>query len=321
MGKIDSQSKMYFSDSKRFADIFNFWIYNGESVIHPDELREKDPTEIALPGNNAKNSIQKIRDLLKFYTVMQDDKALYLLLGLEIESKTHYAMPARNMLYDAMNYARQMETIAKSHNNDKESKPTSDEFISGFWKDDHLMPVITLVVNISGKPWDGARSLHDMFVVKDPALLEFVPNYRMNLLSPDQIEEGDFGRFKTGIGALLQFIKHKDDKNMDWIRENKRFERVDRQTADLIQTVTGTKMDLNPNEEVVDMCMAWENSMNEARNEGLKEGKKEGKREGVNEEKIETAKRLLAKNAPLEIIQDATELTLDQIKKLTLCAE
>ena len=76
-------------------------------------------------------------------------------------------------------------------------------------------------------------------------------------------------------------------------------------------------MDLNPNEEVVDMCMAWENSMNEARNEGLKEGK----REGVNEEKIETAKRLLAKNAPLEIIQDATELTLDQIKKLTLCAE
>lgn len=104
---------------------------------------------------------------------------------------------------------------------------------------------------------------------------------------------------------------------MDWIRENKRFERVDRQTADLIQTVTGTKMDLNPNEEVVDMCMAWENSMNEARNEGILEGK----REGVNEEKIETAKRLLAANISLDIVQRATELTLDQISKIKFCAE
>lgn len=83
-------------------------------------------------------------------------------------------MVVRNMLYDAMNYAQQVAKAAASHASDPEARPTSDEFLSGFWKDDRLMPVITLVINISGKPWDGARTLHDMLALEDRRILPYI---------------------------------------------------------------------------------------------------------------------------------------------------
>ena len=229
---------------------------------------------------------------------MQDGRAIYLLFGLEIESKIHYAMPARSMLYDAINYANQIQKIAAKHSENPNKNITSDEFLSDFWKEDFLIPVITLTLNMSGKPWDGAIDLHEMFNTNDPRILNLVPNYPLNLLFPDKISDEDFCKFKTGVGQLMQFIKHKNDHNMEWIMEGKRFEHVDRETADLIQTVTGSQMNFQPNEEEVNVCRAWANSMNEA----------------IMGEKFETARRLLAKNYSLDIVQDVTQLTLDQIK-------
>ena len=48
--------------------------------------------------------------------------------------------------------------------------------------------------------------------------------------------------------------------------------------------------------------------------DGRKEGKELGIKEGILGEKLETAKRLLAKNFSLDIIQKATNLTIYQIK-------
>ena len=39
MGSIDAIAKKYASDNFRFADIFNFYIYDGEQVISPDNLK------------------------------------------------------------------------------------------------------------------------------------------------------------------------------------------------------------------------------------------------------------------------------------------
>ena len=223
MGKIDIEAKDYFSDSKRFADIFNFWIYEGRTVIQPHGLKEIDSQEIALPhGNNVKSPIQKFRDLLNIYASMEYDRAIYLILGLEFESKIHYAMPVRTMLYDAMNYSEQIQKISKIHRNKKSTqKMNNSEYLSGFLKNDRLIPVITLTVNISGSKWDGATNIHEMLDINDKFLLGFIPNYHINLLSPDQIDDKDFDKFTTGIGSLLQFIKHKNDKNMDWIKVKK----------------------------------------------------------------------------------------------------
>ena len=273
MGKIDTETKKYLDNDARFSDLFNFWIYGGEEVIKPDKLRELDTTAIAIPyGNKAKKHVQKYRDLLKLYSAKQDDEAIYLILGVEIEAKTHYAMPVRNMLYDALNYTQQVSDIAE-HNTKAHLHMTHDEFLSGLLESDRLRPVITLVFNVSGEPWKGATNVYDLLSVKDKRILQFVPNYQMNLLSPDLLNESDFDKFKTNLGAALQFIKHQKDDNMDWINNMKRLEHVDRATADFIQTATGTKFDIDDDDEVINVCRAWENSLNKAKTESEAKGK------------------------------------------------
>lgn len=69
-----------------------------------------DTTEVAVPyGKDKKKTIpypvQKYRDELKLFHAMEDGKAVYVLLGVENQSEIHYAMPIKDMVYDALGYA------------------------------------------------------------------------------------------------------------------------------------------------------------------------------------------------------------------------
>ena len=145
------QCKKYISDNTHFADVFNYLIYDGEPVIDPEDLLPLDTTEIVVPyGNEAREPDQRYRDVLKMWKVMTDGEAIYAVLGSEIQAKVHYAMPVKDMLYDSMHYAKQVEEAKRSYRNQKERKKrvrlTGGEFLSGFRKDDKLMPVITLAI-------------------------------------------------------------------------------------------------------------------------------------------------------------------------------
>lgn len=115
--KADSVTKDFVSDADVFADVFNYYIYGGEQVICPEELTEQDPTELALPygADGAVVAVQKFRDTRKLYAAMTDGKTGYVLCGVENQTNIHYAMAVRNNLYDALDYAGQVEEAAKSH--------------------------------------------------------------------------------------------------------------------------------------------------------------------------------------------------------------
>ncbi|MBM6801946.1 hypothetical protein H6B07_04535 [Mediterraneibacter glycyrrhizinilyticus] len=67
----------------------------------------------------------------------------------EAQDKIHYAMPVRNMVYDSLDYAEQVRIVQKGH---KGRYATSEEFLSGFGKEDKIYPVITLVFyDVGGK--------------------------------------------------------------------------------------------------------------------------------------------------------------------------
>ena len=277
MGATDTEAKAYMSDKTRFADAFNFAIYNGDYVIQPDNLNPMDTVAITLPYDvKAKAAIQKYRDLLKLYAAMQDEQAIYLVLGLELQTHIHYAMPVRGMLYDALNYSQQVTEAAASHRKNNTSQ-SNEEFLSGFHKEDRLMPVITLTLCLSAEPWDAPTSIHEMLSVTDERLLKFVPDYKLNLLTPAQIAEEDFGKFRTGLGAVMQFAKHRNDQDVNWMAGNKRFEEMDRETANLIKTVTGADIRFDEKGEVVNMWAAWENGINQARNDGFNNGEVKGR--------------------------------------------
>lgn len=281
MGKVDIATKQYMSHRDVIADVFNFYIYDGRQVIKPEKLQKIDTAEVALPyGNDAEIAVQKLRDNIMLWTMAMDDKAAYAVLGIENQDKIHYAMAVKNMLYDALQYAKQVEEAKRSYRNGlnkKRIKLNSEEFLSGLKKADRLMPVITLVVYFGDKDWDGAKSIHEMLSVDDDELLSYVPNYKINLIEPAKISDEDYDKFKTDVGSVLQFIKHQSDEDGSWIKGKTRFKHVEKEAVELINLITGSKITGEEKEEVVDMCRAWENSINNAMREGMREGELKGK--------------------------------------------
>lgn len=288
MGKVDIATKQYMSHRDVIADVFDFYIYNGRQVIKPEKLQKIDTAEVALPyGNDAEIAVQKLRDNILLWTMAMDDKAAYAVLGIENQDKIHYAMAVKNMLYDALQYAKQVEEAKRSYRNGlnkKRIKLNSEEFLSGLKKADRLMPVITLVVYFGDKDWDGAKSIHEMLSVDDDELLSYVPNYKINLIEPAKISDEDYDKFKTDVGSVLQFIKHQSDEDGSWIKGKTRFKHVEKEAVELINLITGSKITGEEKEEVVDMCRAWENSINNAMREGMREGELKGKIEILYEE-------------------------------------
>ena len=277
LSKKDTVTKEYMEDNAIFADAFNFYIYNGEQVIKPEKLKAIDTTEIALPygGKNEVVPIQKLRDVTK--VAMADDNAAYLLLGIENQSDIHQAMPVRNMLYDAIQYSSQVADIANSHRKGKDKADTNAEYLSGFYSTDKLLPVITLTIYFGADEWDAPKSIHDMFSVKDENILKFIPDYRLNLITPADIADKDFSKFHTELNIALKYIKYSKDKNklLNIIETDKAYKSVSKRTADMVSIVTNSDLKFSTREERVDMCEAIEGIKNDALNEGISEGKLE----------------------------------------------
>ena len=110
MGAKDIVTKDYTKESVVFADAFNQYIYKGEQVIKAENLRPLDTNLTGIPygAEGAGIPVQRYRDALKSVTAMEDDHRVYLLLAIEAQSEVHHAMPVRNMVYDALQYAAQV---------------------------------------------------------------------------------------------------------------------------------------------------------------------------------------------------------------------
>ncbi|MBQ7782329.1 MAG: transposase, partial [Lachnospiraceae bacterium] len=104
MSVKDTVTKDFMADSRVFADVFNQLIYEGNQVIQPEKLHPLDSVVASVPygADGAEIPTQRLRDGLKYLTAMEDDSAVYLLLGVENQTEVHYAMPVRDMLYDAL---------------------------------------------------------------------------------------------------------------------------------------------------------------------------------------------------------------------------
>ena len=281
MGRIDTETKAFMSDPSRFADAFNYLIYDGQPVIKPEQLKPLDTTEIVIPyGNNARAPQQKYRDVLKLLNVMRDHEAIYAVLGVENQTNVNYAMPVKNMHYDASNYVQQVLAAKKSYG--KEDRLTNAEFLSGFRKGDKLMPVITLVIYFGASEWDGPICIHDMLNTNNKRLLSFVPDYRINLIAPAQVPDEDFEKFSTDFRDVLQFIKcSKDEESLSRLAEdNERFLRMNPETAELINLITDSKLKLNIEEGTVNMCQAIQQMREHSKAAGIAEGKAVGIAEG-----------------------------------------
>ena len=66
MSAKDSMAKEYFADNARFADLCNNILYGGREVILPENLKERDTTEVLTAlGLEKTIAMQKLRDIFK----------------------------------------------------------------------------------------------------------------------------------------------------------------------------------------------------------------------------------------------------------------
>ena len=251
---------------------------------------------------------QKYRDVLKL--MMTDGNIAYCILGCEDQGAIHYAMPVKNMLYDSMQFARQVTKAAKSHRQEKEHKPTSDEFLSGFYKTDRLIPVVTLVIYWGPDRWDGPLTLKEMYTEADDAVMQYVPDYKINLIAPEQMSDDEIKEFKTSLKEVMLYIKYSKDKNklLEIAQEDPDFLSVDRQAAEVINTVTNSKLKYPEGKETINMCLA------------IEEMRMDSKREGEIKGAVETCKNFnMTLEKTIQYISDHFDVSLqqaeDEVKK------
>ena len=267
----DVSLKTFWRDNEHFADLFNATVFNGRQVLKPNKLTEMDTDVSATIQSKSYNeSITRNRDVVK----KMSDGVEFNILGLEIQDKTHYAMPLRTMTYDALGYIKEYNDIKKHHKLNKDSFSSHEEFLSGINKSDRFHPIITLVLYYGESLWDGPTCLSDMMVSMPDNIKAYFSDYKLNLV---QILDSDkYTFYNDDVRDVFNIARSIYNKDIDSIFSEYKTRNVDNEVIKLISVLTATPQIMNlckPNEQggKVNMCKAMEELKAEWQGESKKE--------------------------------------------------
>ena len=268
----DVSLKTFWRDNEHFADLFNATVFNGKQVLKPDKLTEMDTDVSATIHSKSYNeSITRNRDVVK----KMSDGVEFNILGLEIQDKTHYAMPLRTMTYDALGYIKEYNDIKKHHKLNKDSFSSHEEFLSGINKSDRFHPIITLVLYYGESLWDGPTCLSDMMISMPDNIKAYFSDYKLNLV---QILDSDkYTFYNEDVKDVFNIIRNIYNDDFESIYREYESRNVDIDVMELICNITSVPklMDLCTDTEqggTVNMCEAMKRFQAECESKGMKEG-------------------------------------------------
>ena len=294
-------AKELYENDLVFADTMNVLFFDGDPMIRAQDLSPLDPTEehtifddefinVTEIDENADKSQrkaeafcnQKYRDVLRMLQTQNGKLEVRIIVGAEIQSHIHYAMPIRNFEYDALNLSRQLSARQK-YNRENHLLKSRNEFLSGIKKGETFTPVLTVVVYLGKETWDAPKTLHEMFNLDGvpETLLAYVPDYRTAILQPESVTSKQLARMKSPLRHILGVIKAStnwQDMN-NYVNQNKNdLSHLDSLTAGIISEACNMNIPKQELEkEDVNMCEALVQLKEIGRQEGLSEGKIEGK--------------------------------------------
>lgn len=274
MGKKDITLNEFLGDPHIFADLLNGCCFCGRQEIRPEELLPMDSVQSTenrkgIPG-------KRIRDTKKLFYRYRPAAVL----AVENQENPDCRMPVRCMRYDADEYERQIKAIASVH---KEKTG-----FARFGKEDHLIPVFTLVLYYGAGRWDFPGRLHDLLEFGDAGewLRRMVPDYPMQLISVR--EDLNIDLFRTELREVMGILQRVDDKAAmrAFVNSNKdAFARMTERGFAVIVNCTNSRrlqkyMRDNREGGCIDMCRAFEEWMDDCRKEGRADGIKIGEERG-----------------------------------------
>lgn len=323
MGEPNNLLQRYFSDNERFADLVNTYV--GRDILVASDLEEKD-SQLNTRANKTRRqrSLSKQRDLIRKASMGMD----FVLIGIEHQLSTHYAMPIRTLLYDGMGYEEQLKNISKL--NRKKYALKGKELLSGFRKEDRVLPIFTLVIYYGQEPWDGAVDLYGLMDLQDvpEGIRNLIHNYPINLIQINTFEGVE--KFKKDIKAVFGFLQNTccKDRLEDFIKANYLdFENLDEEAYDVISHLTNARNLANlkqiyKKEGKINMCQAILDMIEdgkkagwtEGRDEGRIEGKIEGRDEGIRIGLKNACLKMLKKSGNYKLVSEALEISIEQLK-------
>lgn len=277
MGKNDVALSSYFSDPQIFADLFNAWMYGGEQVIDPESLMTEDSVQ---SRPEYVRPYKHVRDVVKMY---QRDGIQLVLLGIENQEKVDYSAPVRIMQFDGADYQNQVRRT-EEENRKRLGLKTG---LPAFFREDRIVPVITLILYFGEEEWDRPVRLHDMlaFPEGDTRIKTLVPDYPIHVISVRRNGSAgmDISLLHTELRQVFGFLQYQEDKEelKRYVEDNRTvFSRLSSNAAlFLAASAHETRLlkGLNREEEHYDMCRA----LDEWYADGVSEGEKRGEKNGI----------------------------------------
>ena len=133
-----------------------------------------------------------------------------MILGLENQSKIHYAMPLRHMIGDAFSYLKEYKELEAKNKKYKNYK-TKHEFLSKFQKTDRLHPIVTICIYYGEDEWDGPRSLIDMLYIPEE-FESLISEYKFNLI---ELRKSELLKFQNGdVKTIFDICRFIYNRNM-----------------------------------------------------------------------------------------------------------
>ena len=96
------------------------------------------------------------------------------------------------------------------------------------------------------------------------------------------------------------------------ITEDERFSRLERNAAMVINAVTNAGISIEPDSEVVNVCDAIQQMIND----GITQGEKIGEKQGRLNEKLTIARRMIESRFPEETVVSMTRLSPEEVREL-----
>ena len=280
---LDIILKEYISNNTIFADIVNYYLYDGKFVVKESDLKELDTTSVS----NNDDIFEKNRDLFKEVTIKEDNMNTYILFGIENQSKIDKKMILRVLLYDALSYRKQI------------LNKTEGKYI--------IKPVITIVIYYGTKKWSAPKTLHEMFKNENKELLEYIPNYHLNLIEPFFMNDEDISKFSSEFKIICDSIRYSETEE----DVEKLLKIGYNNYSDETKALAGYILNINigkDEEGNTGMCKGVEEIKRKERNKGIIEGALENEHANI--------KTMHKNGADIDTIAKLLSLDINYVKEV-----
>ena len=169
--------KQLLSYADVFANILNVGLFDGDGVIHPEELTDVLPQSTYKADGKLR---EQERDVAKLW---RDSELRLALFGLENQSAIDKTMPLRIMGYDGAAYRNELNA-----------------------KDVKMYPVVTVVLYFGWEQrWKKPRCLKDCFAIPE-RLAPYVSDYRINVIEIAWLPDDVIAKFSNPFRMVAEYF-------------------------------------------------------------------------------------------------------------------